>query len=222
MTLNQHLDEHAESPAPPARSRRRWWLLAITAVLMAAVAAWVTSSWSDPQSIGRAAGDAVIQEYPVDERVDLKDFEGTLLDGERFASADLEGKVAVYNVWGSWCVPCRTEAPELIRVAEEFVDDVSFVGINVRDSLAAARAFERRQEVPYPSIRADDSGEALLAFGSSVAVAAVPTSVVVDRDGKIAARVVGPTTYGTLKALVAEVVGEDGVSISERSNSRRR
>lgn len=216
MTLDQHPDEPARRfPPPPVGPRRRWLLPAITVILVAAIAAWVTFSWSDPKSTGRAAGDAVIQQYPVDERVDLEDFRGTLLDGEGFASADLEGRVAVYNVWGSWCVPCRTEAPDLIKVAEEFADDVSFVGINVRDGLDAARAFERRQKVPYPSVRAEDSGEALLAFGSSVAVAAVPTSVVVDRDGKIAARVVGPTTYATLKALVADVVREDDATMSK-------
>lgn len=206
MTFEQHPEEPARRPPPPTGSRRRWLLPAISATLVAAIATWVTLSWSDPQSIGRADGDGVVQQYPVGERVDLKDFGGTLLAGEKFASAELEGRVVVYNVWGSWCVPCRTEAPDLIRVAKEFADDVSFVGINVRDGLDAARAFERRQNVPYPSVRAEDSGEALLAFGSSVAVAAVPTSVVVDRDGKIAARIVGPTTYATLKALVAEVV----------------
>lgn len=213
MTIEQHPHEPADGSAPPLRPRRRWWLPVLAAVLVAGIALWVSSSWSDPPSTGQAVGDAVIQQYPVDERVDVEDFDGTFLDGRRFASADLRGRVAVYNVWGSWCVPCRTEAPELIRVADELAADVSFVGINVRDSLDAARAFERRQEVPYPSVQADDSGKALLAFGGSI-TAAVPTSIVVDREGRIAARVVGPTTYATLKALVAEVVAEQDVARS--------
>ncbi|WP_159083783.1 TlpA family protein disulfide reductase [Nocardioides terrigena] len=177
---------------------------------MSGLAIWVTLSWADPPTTGRGTGDAVIQQYAVAERVDLADFEGALLDGTNFSSADMAGRVAVYNVWGSWCVPCRTEAPDLIRVAEEYADDVSFVGINVRDGLDAAQAFERRLAVPYPSLRAEDSDRALLAFGSSVAVAAVPTTVVVDRAGGIAARIVGPTTYSTLKALLDEVVTEAG------------
>lgn len=181
---------------------------AVAALVVAGLALWVTLGWADPPATGRAAGDAVIQQYAVGERADLAEFEGALLDGREFSSADLRGRVAVYNVWGSWCVPCRTEAPELIKVAEELADDVSFVGINVRDGLDAAQAFERRLAVPYPSLRAEDSDRALLAFGSSVAVAAVPTTVVVDREGRIAARVVGPTTYSTFKALVDDVVTE--------------
>lgn len=199
----------ATRSVPP---RRRWLLPAVAVLVVAALAIWVTLSWADPPTTGRSAGDAVIQQYAVAERADLADFEGALLDGTEFSSADLGGRVAVYNVWGSWCVPCRTEAPDLIKVAEEFADDVSFVGINVRDGLDAAQAFERRLAVPYPSLRAEDSDRALLAFGSSVAVAAVPTTVVVDREGRIAARVVGPTTYSTLKALVDDVVTEAGGS----------
>lgn len=189
---------------------KRWLVATVAALVVAGLAVWVTLGWADPPATGRAAGDAVIQQYAVGERADLAEFEGALLDGTQFSSADLAGRVAVYNVWGSWCVPCRTEAPELIRVAEEFADDVSFVGINVRDGLDAAQAFERRLAVPYPSLRAEDSDRALLAFGSSVAVAAVPTTVLVDREGRIAARVVGPTTYSTLKALLDEVVTEAG------------
>lgn len=210
MTLDLREREPVDGAPPSGLPAKRWLVATVAALVVAGLAVWVTLGWADPPATGRAAGDAVIQQYAVGERADLAEFEGALLDGTQFSSADLAGRVAVYNVWGSWCVPCRTEAPELIRVAEEFADDVSFVGINVRDGLDAAQAFERRLAVPYPSLRAEDSDRALLAFGSSVAVAAVPTTVLVDREGRIAARVVGPTTYSTLKALLDEVVTEAG------------
>lgn len=215
--------ERAGSDATPRpRVRQRWVLPVLVGTLVLGLSAWVVNGWSDSPSSGRSAGEAVIQQYPGDERAELDSFEGRLLDGGEFSSRDLLGRVVVYNVWGSWCVPCRTEAPALIKVAEEYAGDVAFVGINVRDGLEAARAFERRQEVPYPSVRAEDSDAALLAFGSSVAVAAVPTTVVVDRKGRIAGRVVGPTTYGTLKALVADVVQEDAAAPPDAATKRRR
>lgn len=155
----------------------------------------------------RSTGEAVIQQYQAADRRELEEFEGRLLSGAMFDSRDLEGRVSVFNVWGSWCVPCRTEAPALVRLAMEQSGRVDFVGINVRDSDDAARAFERQYEVPYPSITTGDSNNALLAFGSA-AVGAVPTSIVVDAEGRIAARVVGPTSYTTLRTLVEEVVAE--------------
>ena len=171
---------------------------------LVAVAAAVLLGGGDATVAGRADGDSVIQQYPAGERDGLGDFEGTLLDGQPFASADLRGRVVVYNVWGSWCVPCRVEAPALADVASEN-DDVRFVGINVRDSLGAAQAFERRQAVPYPSLRSEDSDRALLAFGGALSAAGVPATVVVDHSGGIAARVLGPTSRSTLRALIDDV-----------------
>jgi hypothetical protein len=85
---------------------------------------------------------------------------------------------------------------------------VQFVGIDVRDNVAAAVAFERRFKITYPSITAADSGPAILAFGSTLPLDAVPSTLVVDRNGRVAARVVGPTTYVTLRDLVESVESE--------------
>ena len=115
----------------------------------------------------------------------------------------------MYNIWGSWCAPCRNEAPALRKAwSEHRQEGVQFIGINVRDNDVAARAFERRYKITYPSIRTDDSGAALLAFGSTLPPSAVPSTMVIDREGRIAARVIGETTYGTLTALVGETVDE--------------
>ncbi|WP_181410970.1 TlpA family protein disulfide reductase [Nocardioides humi] len=95
-----------------------------------------------------------------------------------------------------------------MEVAKEFAGDVTFVGINVRDNDAAARAFEREHGVPYDSITSGDSAEAMGAFHSSLAAAAVPTTLVVDREGRVAARAIGPVTATTLRNLLEPVVAE--------------
>jgi thiol-disulfide isomerase/thioredoxin len=170
--------------------------------------AWLVTQRDTEASGQQTLGGDVVEQFSAGDRKPLDDFEARLLNGDTFSTRELAGRVAVYNVWGSWCAPCRAEAPDLIRVANEYRDDVTFVGINVRDNPGAARAFERSFGVPYESIQTDDSSVALLAFGGALASAAVPSTVVVDRDGRIAARVVGQVNYGTLKSLVAEVVAE--------------
>ena len=115
----------------------------------------------------------------------------------------------VINLWGSWCPPCRAEAPALRRVWEETREQgVQFVGIDVRDNDAAAIAFERKYKITYPSITTADSGPAMLAFGSILPRNAIPSTLVVDRSGRVAARVVGRTTYVTLRDLVTETLAE--------------
>jgi peroxiredoxin len=114
----------------------------------------------------------------------------------------------VVNAWGSWCGPCREEAPELRRVSEETkAAGVRFVGIDTRDNDAAGRAFAREFGITYPSL-VDDSGRVMLAFGRTIPVAAVPSTVVVDRRGRIAARVIGAVTYSTLSGLVDDALAE--------------
>jgi thiol-disulfide isomerase/thioredoxin len=116
----------------------------------------------------------------------------------------------VINVWGSRCAPCQAETPDLVRLSHEFADrGVRFVGINTRDNSAAARAFERTLKVPYPSVE-DQGGRLLLNFRHIIPTAVVPSSVVIDRDGKVAARVIGRVTYTTLKGLLEDELAADG------------
>jgi thiol-disulfide isomerase/thioredoxin len=159
---------------------------------------------------GYVSGDSVIKQVPISERRELPPITGELLDGGTYDSRQHLGRVVVYNLWGSWCAPCREEAPILRGVWNETSDTgVQFVGINVRDNNAAARAFERRYKITYPSITTADSGEALLAFGPELPASAVPSTVIVDRQGRIAARIIGATTRGTLSALVEETLAEE-------------
>jgi thiol-disulfide isomerase/thioredoxin len=156
-----------------------------------------------------ADGAGMIQRFEMSDREVVDDFSGKLLDGSDFSAGQLDGAVAVVNVWGSWCAPCRTEAPALRQVATDFADEgVAFLGLNVRDNDAAAKAFERRFEIPYPSLTSDDSPAASLAFANMLSTTAVPMTVVLDPQRRIAARVVGEVSEPTLRGLVEDVLAE--------------
>lgn len=162
-----------------------------------------------PDRATPTASDGVVQVIADGDRKHVEPFTGELLDGRRYDSASVTGKVVVYNVWGSWCAPCRTEAAALKRVSEETEKQgVRFVGINVRDNDAAARAFEDSYGIEYPSITTDSSSDALLAFGPALPPSAVPSTLVVDTQGRLAARIVGPTDYSTLLTIVTETAAE--------------
>lgn len=158
---------------------------------------------------GYITGDGVVEQVAVADRAQLPTIEGGTLGGGSFDSRDYLGKVLVINLWGSWCPPCRAEAPALRSVWEETREKgVQFVGIDVRDNDAAAIAFERKYKITYPSITTADSGPATLAFGSILPRNAIPSTLVVDRSGRVAARVIGRTTYVTLRDLVTETLAE--------------
>jgi thiol-disulfide isomerase/thioredoxin len=133
------------------------------------------------------------------------DFEGTAQD-----VADWRGDVVVLNTWYAECPPCRAEAPDLVDIATEYADQgVRLLGINGVDDAGAAESFQRTFEVPYPSIDDRDKG-AVAALQGIVPIQATPTTVVLDREGKVAARIVGLAEGSTLRALVDEVLAEPG------------
>lgn len=138
------------------------------------------------------------------------DVSGTTLSGAHLTLASLRGKVVVVNFWGSWCNPCRSEAPGFAQVAKDFAaKGVAFVGIDVRDSLAAARAFDQEFHISYPSIF-DSSERLALAFPHAVP-ASTPTTIVVGRTGEIVAKVTGPIEYTDLRTLVQHVLKLEAV-----------
>ncbi|MEU6438253.1 TlpA disulfide reductase family protein [Streptomyces albidoflavus] len=144
------------------------------------------------------------------ERKDAPAIGGETLDGATFDLADHKGKVVVVNVWGSWCAPCRAEAPNLVKVAEDTADQgVQFVGINTRDSnKGPALAFEKDYEVGYPSLY-DPQGKQILRFPrGSLSPQAIPSTVVIDRDGKIAARTLQAVSEKQLRAMIDPVLAE--------------
>jgi thiol-disulfide isomerase/thioredoxin len=133
---------------------------------------------------------------------------GTMLTGSAFQLSAARGAVVVMNFWGSWCTPCREEAPTLGALARYFAkSDVRFVGVDIRDDPASAAAFTRNFRIGYPSLN-DPSDTIALDFRGQVPPAGIPTTIVIDRSGRIAARIVGTVTYDGLKTIVAQVSAE--------------
>jgi thiol-disulfide isomerase/thioredoxin len=144
---------------------------------------------------------------PVGEREPAPALAGPTLGGEQVDVADLNGDVVVVNFWASWCAPCRAEADNLIAVAEQTADDgVSFVGVNVRDEQGNAEAFERQYAVPYPSIH--DQPGALLTRFRRLVPQTPPTTLLLDRQGRIAASFIGGVTEAELLEPVQQLAAE--------------
>lgn len=130
---------------------------------------------------------------------------GTTLEGEQLDVASWRGSPVVVNLWASWCGPCRTEARDLEAVYQQFKDqNVKFLGLNTRDGLEAAKAFTKRFETGYPSIQ-DQDGQLTLAFGN-LGPAATPSTMILDSQGRVAARILGPVTEAELRAVLTAVI----------------
>ena len=157
---------------------------------------------------GYVAGKGIITTLDTADRKQPGTVAGTTLDGRETSLADHRGKVVVVNVWGSWCPPCRAEAPMLADAARDLgKQGVVFLGINSRNpEKAGPRAFERRYDIPYDSIY-DPDGSSLLAFHGTLAPNSIPSTVVIDREGRVAASVIGQVTRTTLYDIVEDVSG---------------
>lgn len=138
------------------------------------------------------------------------DLSGKTVDGGQLDVADHKGKVVVLNMWGSWCAPCRAEAPNLEAVYKDLKDQgVQFVGVNTRDtSVQNARAFEKDMGITFPSLY-DPTGKLMLRFSKgTLNPQAVPSTLVIDRDGKIAARSLAALSESKLRKMINPVLAE--------------
>ncbi|GAA2998012.1 TlpA disulfide reductase family protein [Streptosporangium longisporum] len=180
------------------------------AALLVAVAGCAGNPGSQPQTGDTrfVAGDGKITMFEAADRKAAPRVEGETLDGDTASLAAHRGKVVVINFWASWCAPCRAEAPVLKEVsAAKKADGVTFLGIDFKDRKADALAFERGHKPGYPSIF-DQPGKVALSFQGTVPPAAIPSTLIIDRQGRIAARALGAVTYTDLLDAVTKVGDE--------------
>ena len=185
-------------------------LVATALVAAALLTGCSTSSSSGDGSAGFVAGDGSVQLLAPSSRTAAPTLKGTTLTGTQLDLASLRGKVVVLNYWASWCSPCRQEAAALQRAYDATrTKGVEFVGVVAggKDSVANALAFTKRFDVPYPSIYDGDNG-VLLALAGTLPPAAVPSTLVLDKQGRVAARTLGPVDYSGLLGMIEPVEAE--------------
>lgn len=148
------------------------------------------------------SGNGAITFISADDRAMAPKLSGDTLYGTKFSFAGK--KIAVVNVWASWCSPCRAEIPTFVALSKKYTD-VQFMGVLTRDNLANAEVFARQLAVPYPNF-IDDS--LLLGFRNTLPANAIPTTVVIDKQGRVAARISGPATVAGLSKLIERLTAE--------------
>jgi peroxiredoxin len=160
---------------------------------------------------GYIAGDFQVVEIPETERGDPVVFKGVTETGDTVTSDDYRGGVLVVNFWYAACGPCIVEAPLLEEVWQDYQDQgVAFLGVNTYDQPATALSFARDNNVTYPSVIDVNDGQVKLAFAQLTPIQATPTTLVIDRDGRVAARIIGQLASASiLAALVADTLAED-------------
>jgi peroxiredoxin len=188
------------------------------AALAAAIAISLTACGTDPvaeqylsgDGKGYISADGAVKEIPVAERGEPVEFSGVTENGDEFDSADIAGDVTVVNFWYAGCAPCRVEAGDLEKVWQQYEGDgVSFVGVNIYDQADTARSFAKTYGVTYPSIMDVDTGAAKLAFAKATPTQATPTTVVLDKKGRVAALIIGQLDGPSiLSTLVKDALAE--------------
>lgn len=199
----------------PQPRRKRVVSAVAFALLVGAVWFGVTHDWSDAQQTAddQANDQSVgLKIFSPSERGPVPDLAGEDLDGKAIALADFGDKVLVLNVWGSWCGPCRAEAPDLAKVSRATENQaVQFIGIDTRDTPTAGKSFESKFGIDYPSFD-DRDGRVLTAFNGLVPITAVPSTIFIDTHGLIAARTIGRVDATTLQGIVDDLLAEQSRS----------
>ncbi|MFJ6042167.1 TlpA family protein disulfide reductase [Brachybacterium paraconglomeratum] len=194
-------------PGPNRRTtlRRGGSLLALAPLLAACSG---SSDAASEANAGYVSGDGVVVEIPPEGRADPLEIRGTTYDGDDFDSTALRGAPLLINVWYASCPPCRVEAPALDAAHSEYGPrGVEFIGVNTRDEAGPAAAFEETFDIIYPSIP-DPDGAVIASMDGSVSPNAVPTTLILDAEGRVAARITGAADQSTLESLLETVLEE--------------
>jgi thiol-disulfide isomerase/thioredoxin len=195
----------SDTYAGPAAGRYGLLLATVAAGLLAGCA---QDSGAGVIDQGYVSGDGSVTQWALQDRADPVVVAGVDFAGNAVSTQDWPGDVIVLNTWYAACGPCRAEAPDLVALATDRAGDgVRVLGINTQDAAGAARAFESRFAVPYPSIE-DSSATAIADLSQYVAIKAVPTTVVLDKDHRPAARILGQADPSTLGAIIDDILAE--------------
>ena len=159
---------------------------------------------------GYISGDGAYTVIAEADRGEPVEFSGLIENGDAVSSDDYRGDVLVVNFWYAGCPPCRLEAADLETLSQRFAaDGVSFLGVNIYDQAPTALSFAEEFGVTYPSILDVNDGSVRLAFAGQVAPNAVPTTLVLDQQGRVAARISGLLTEpSVLRSMITDVLAE--------------
>lgn len=164
---------------------------------------------NDGSGKGFIAGDGSVSLYEGEDRSDPVSFTAKTFDDTTVDSSTWTAPVTVLNFWYAACAPCRTEAPTLKKLSDKFAaQKVQFVGVNIRDEKAAAEAFDRTFGLTYPSIRDVGDSGVLQALSSYVPPQAVPTTLVLDKDRRVVARILGVADESVLNSIITDTLAE--------------
>jgi peroxiredoxin len=187
-------------------------LVALATLLSGCASDPLAEQYANGTTKNYISGEGTISEIKPADRGEPIAFEGETDAGDTVSSADFAGEVLVLNFWYAGCPPCRVEAPDLEKVHHAFAGDkVAFLGVNVRDQAAQSLSFAKTLGVTYPSVMDADEGNLLLAFSGTVAPNAVPTTLIIDKQGRVAARILGGIEgTSNLTTLITDSLAEDG------------
>ena len=180
--------------------------IVLTAVLgLAACGGQIADNTPANNGNNFVAGDGTATYYQPGHRTAAPTVSGTTLSGSKLNLSSYRGHVVVLNFWGSWCAPCRKEAPTLVVLSQEYqAKGVRFVGVDIRDQASAAQAFMQNFSISYPSLN-DPSDQIALAFRGTVSPAAIPSTLVIDQQDRIAGRIIGTASNGSLTSILSKV-----------------
>ena len=183
-------------------------LILVLSCLLITACATPNASIQNSGKAGFISGDGTATFLKVEDRKSAPELIALDFNGKEIDLSNYKNKVVVLNVWGSWCGPCRKEAKELQELYVKNKDSgVEFIGINIRDSKVSAEKFIANFGITYPNIF-DRDGVKLLGFKDTLPANAIPSTVLVDKNGKVAARQLGPIERALIQGFISSLVDE--------------